>query len=453
MECKSLHVGNIANIGYGLCKILEKNGLQVELITHDEFHLMSQPEWNDFFLDPNDFDEEALFSLNSKKYPNVHPPLWFKRDKIYFRSTTLKKIALNLPENHVKFLRNLYRFLISVREKFFLQSMNWLSPSHSPTVKTEKKQIADDLENFALMYTPQIKWLKRHLGDSQLCFAYAASPIYPMLANHKPYVAVEIGTLRDIPAEHSDLGKLIAQAYQDANFVIVTNPDAKPILDKLNIKNYDFVPHPVDEDIYQKTDDEYTKKIKQDLHNESADLTVLCPARQNWQLKGNDDYIRAVEVLKKLGMNVRLVVPLWGQDVDRTIQLSKKLGIDSQITWIKPLPEQWLIRYMSAVDVVIDQTRLGVFGFITAKSLACAVPTITSFDKEMHSWCFSEPPPVLNAYSTEDIVKNLIKLCDSNFRKKTSKKSREWFLEHHSSKVVLEKINSISNFVLSQETR
>ena len=69
MKYQSLHIGNVANIGYSMCKILNKHTVSARLIFHDEYHLMSQPEWNDYALDPNDYEHEFFLKINKK---NIH---------------------------------------------------------------------------------------------------------------------------------------------------------------------------------------------------------------------------------------------------------------------------------------------------------------------------------------------------------------------------------------------
>ena len=51
---RTIHCCNIANVAYGYCKILEHFGQDVRLCCHDMTHLMSQPEWDDLELDPED---------------------------------------------------------------------------------------------------------------------------------------------------------------------------------------------------------------------------------------------------------------------------------------------------------------------------------------------------------------------------------------------------------------
>ncbi len=439
MKYQSLHIGNVANIGYSMCKILNKHTVSARLIFHDEYHLMSQPEWNDYALDPHDYEHEFFLKINKKKHPYAKLPSWVVRHNIYNKRILLINLVTKLPPSLYNVIRTIYRAIRSTyRKAHILFTFSKTTLNHPDIAVKEYK--------YSLDYSPQIKWLLSYVKGSEIIFAYAASPIYCYLAKKHPYVAVEIGTLRDIPAEKSELGKLIAESYKNADFVIVTNPDTRNIIDKLGIKNYKFVPHPIDENVYKEINDEHTNELRKELRKQGGDIVALCPARQNWDLKGNNEYFEAVSLLKKNGILVRLVIPLWGTDVEKTQKLVKDLQIENHIIWLPPLSEPLLIRYMSAVDVVIDQLRLGVFGFITAKSLACGKPTITFYNHDLNSWCFPEPPPLLSAFNAKEVADQLSYILNNN-TKKISYESRSRFLKYHSSRQIVNKLEEICNII------
>ena len=82
---RSLHVGNVANVAYGYAKILSKYGASVKLICHDVTHLMSQPEWDDLLLDPDDFPDENRFDLNTADFGGYQRPGWFLSETLRAR--------------------------------------------------------------------------------------------------------------------------------------------------------------------------------------------------------------------------------------------------------------------------------------------------------------------------------------------------------------------------------
>ena len=53
-----LHVGNVANNGYLNAKLLRRAGVEADALC-DEWHMISQPEWEDAPIEWNGGDPEA----------------------------------------------------------------------------------------------------------------------------------------------------------------------------------------------------------------------------------------------------------------------------------------------------------------------------------------------------------------------------------------------------------
>ena len=69
---------------------------------------------------------------------------------------------------------------------------------------------ADDLH----AYKFHGRWARAATEYADVVYAYALSPIYMMLHHAKPTVAIELGTMRDIPFEDTGRGRLLAQVVQ-----------------------------------------------------------------------------------------------------------------------------------------------------------------------------------------------------------------------------------------------
>jgi glycosyltransferase involved in cell wall biosynthesis len=180
--------------------------------------------------------------------------------------------------------------------------------------------------------------------------------------------------------------------------------------------------------------------VREKLFIKAGDALVLfAPARQNWAMKGNDKYFRAAAGCLRKGMNVRLVVSAWGQEVARSKAYCKDLGIGHAVQWIRPVSEGALVEYFGASDVVLDQFEYGVFGLITPKALSCGAAVVTSYDPELNAWCFETPPPLLAASTSEDIAGHIERLCKEPGRlREISHASREWVKREHSKARVTE---------------
>jgi ubiquinone/menaquinone biosynthesis C-methylase UbiE/glycosyltransferase involved in cell wall biosynthesis len=305
-------------------------------------------------------------------------------------------------------------------------------------------------EEDILSFKPLVDALSRNFFPQyEIIFGYAYAAIPALLSSTLPYVAVEIGTMRDLPFEDSAEGRLLALAYRAASHVIITNPDVIRSAKELGVKDYTFVPHPLDEEVYKPL----TTKERLNLHREyEAEYLLLAPARQNWDIKGNDKYLTAFAEIVKTGISARLLIPAWGQDVEQSKDLVKRLGIESKVVWLDPMPEGRLVKFYNSVDLVLDQFgNCRTFGLITPKAMACGVPVVLSYDPNIHKWCFQEQPPVIQAEDEGEIFQAMhYYLTNDDERNLLSHRCRDWVLNHHSRDIVIGKIDSVLEAVLGE---
>jgi glycosyltransferase involved in cell wall biosynthesis len=295
--------------------------------------------------------------------------------------------------------------------------------------------------NNVRVYLPHVKWLNNHVNESEVIYSYVLSPIYAMIYGRLPFVSVEIGTMRDLPLNKTIMNKTLWLAYKHSNHVIITNPDNNKLADEHGITNYSFCPHPLDEDICKPLNELKNTLFRKELEDKyDSKLLFFAPARQNWKIKGNDKYLKAFSEFIKKGYIATLIIPGWGQEIDRSKKLCKSLNINEYVSWISPMSEKQLIKYYQVVDLVFDQFNLGVFGLITPKVMSCGTPILTSYDRSLHSWCFEKDPPVIACSTEKEIFKALEDMVSEDIRKEIGRKSREWILEYHSKKVINRKL-------------
>ena len=442
---KSLHLCNLANVAYGYCKILHESGHPVDVRCHDIKHLMSQPEWDDLELNSTDFPDEDDFFNNTADFGAYRRPDWFLAENLGAADRQLVRIAKAIPPKWIKSLiRPYYHRMLDWRDGFRRRrSAGVGAASTGPNGKADVwgllcRESARHGQQWRLdepslkAYRPHVNWMRRHIDEHEVVFAYVLSPIYAMLDHGLPYVSVEIGTMRDIPFDGTVLGRLMALAYRRADHVLITNPDCNKAAERLGIKSYSFCPHPLDENVYvpAQTDSPLRREI---LAEYDANLIVFAPARQNWDIKGNDKYFRAFAELLKHRPKALLIVPAWGQEVDRSKGLCRQLGTDARTVWLDPLSEPWMVKYYQASDLVLDQFNLGVFGLITPKAMSCGKPTLTSYREDLHGWCFDEHPPVVGCSSEKDIFDAMLDLgsCPRK-RAEVGGAARRWILKYFS---------------------
>lgn len=472
---KSLHVGNLANVAYGCCKILRQSGHDVTLLTHDERHLMSQPEWDDLELRSEDFLDEFDFQVNMADFGDYKRPDWFKSDTLEPGIDLLEGAARVLGPMFPKDWRRRFRPTVrrAIRtQRLAMQTARALIPRpikkvirkpylvalelavtavHGPkppavaTAQTAARLArmsteagpAQSIDTEGLsIFRPHANWLARHVAGYDVCVAYVLAPIYAMLAGTVPYVSVEIGTMRDIPFDRTVTGRAMALAYRQSDFVLITNPDVVSSAHRLGLERYAFCPHPVDEDIYA-PEPEGSALRHELLTQYRADHLLFAPARQNWEVKGNDRYLRGFARLLTAHPRTALIIPGWGQEVERSQRLCHELGIGDRVAWVKPMSERALVKYYQAVDVVLDQFTLNTFGLVTGKALSCEAAVVTSYDPAVHEWCFTKHPPLIAASTTEEIAAAISGLlADPDRRRSIGRASRQWVLAHHSKRIV-----------------
>ena len=138
-----------------------------------------------------------------------------------------------------------------------------------------------------------------------------------------------------------------------------------------------------------------------------------------------------------------LLIPAWGQEIARSKALCRSLGIQSRVAWLKPMPEPVLARYYRAVDLVLDQFELGVFGLIAPKAMACGAPVLTSYERRHNAWCFPVDPPLVACGSGDEIAAAITRLAaDPAARHAIGTASRRWIEQHHSSALVADRLRA-----------
>ena len=83
-------------------------------------------------------------------------------------------------------------------------------------------------------------------------------------------------------------------------------------------------------------------------------------------------------------------------------------------------------------DIVVDQFKLGSFGGIVFKSLACGSPVLTYLNKKEVKKQYKVTPPVINCKTQKEIEINIKKILLSPKQLKIIRlKSRRWVKKFH----------------------
>ncbi|HXF91770.1 MAG TPA: glycosyltransferase [Nitrospiraceae bacterium] len=418
-----LHIGNIANNAYNNAKFLRRKGIEADVLSYDYFHIMGQPEWEDarFDLVLDEFNPQ----WDQVDLQGFHCPTWFIREEL----------APRVPGRRKQWFRGQFRLEHLVRDP-----VRWIQVfvKYRLSCINGGDRYSPRLGDFFKIY-PFRKWFQQWFRHYDLIQAYATEPIHAMLfAPDRPFIAYEHGTMRDIPFENSTTGRLLALAYRKAGKVIITNPDVIGSARRLELKNFQFIPHPVDETKYRPKP---TLLRHQLVDQYQTNLILFAPSRHDWVLKGNDRLIRAFAQLRKeTSSRPILILCEWGQELDRSRTLIRELGLEKAVVWTPPLNKMKLIEYYNAADIVLDQFTIGTFGTVTPEAMSCGKPVVLHFDRTVHEWCYAEMPPVLSAKEEKEIFGWMVELGGSpQARAQIGQASREWIEKHHGWELVADR--------------
>jgi glycosyltransferase involved in cell wall biosynthesis len=421
-----LHVGNIANNAYLNAKLQRRAGVEADALC-DEWHVISQPEWEDADLAAASDDYESLVQPAAER--GWRRPEWVLElrslDPAFSRGEWLRERLLALAD-----LPGLTRRLRSARARY----------------EPLRGALGHDLGLLDLAQADVWKRrLERRAGSLGTLFSrydvvqlYGLHPVLlPLDLPAVPYVAFEHGTMREIPFENTWRGRALALGYREAARVIITNADVVEQARLLGLENNVFVPHPLDETKYTPG----PSRMRAELEGEGFDFMLLSPSRHDWAIKGTDRLLHAfAKLVRSERPRAVLLLSDWGQEAGRSRSLVDELGIGSNVRWSRPLPKLRLIDAYRAADVVLDQFLIGTFGAVAPEAMACGCPVVMAFRPELHAWCFPELPPVVDARTTEDVHEALARLAEDAARREAlGRQGREWIERNHGWRLVVDR--------------
>jgi glycosyltransferase involved in cell wall biosynthesis len=429
-------MGNTANNGYLNAKLLRRAGIEADVLV-DEWHILSQPEWEDAPLEGSFEPYEPLFDRALEvgwrrpdwvlSFPDWDPE--FRRQSWLGERARIVGSLPSLLREHRRLARLDGGGADPLRLMDIVRASVWV---------TRLEQSFGPLTQLFARY--------------DLVQAYSIDPILALVTESSlPYIAFEHGTMREIPFEDSWLGRLLSLAYRRAASVVITNADVVGQARRLGIENYVFIPHPVDETKYTPG----PSPLRAELEADGADFVLLSPSRHDWEIKGSDRLLRGFAEFVRHGRpNAVLLLNEWGLELDRSKALIRQLDVERNVRWLAPLPKLRLIDAYRAADVVLDQFLIGSFGAVAPEAMSCGRPVVMAFDAASHSWCFPVLPPVIDARTPGEIHAALARLAGNRAeRDRIGRAGRAWIEEHHSSRVVVERQLDIYENVLQSTTK
>ena len=291
-------------------------------------------------------------------------------------------------------------------------------------------------------FLPRVETWRRLLECYDVVIAYSTDPMWPMLAEHAPYVAFEHGTIRDIPWEDSARGRLCALSYAKASVVYVTNADSLGQARALGAGTIVHGFHGFEEARLRRRIDAARQAGPHPLLRATDGRAVFfAPARHHWRegfpswRKGNDIVIRAAaQLAHAFPGRFRLVFIHWGAELPLSKQLIEELGIGSYVEWHEPMPKAELLRGYATASCVIDQFVLPCIGSVTLEAIAVGhCPVITRLDDAAMMQHYGATIPLFNAGTVEDVYRAMRTVMEEpDLAMAKASESRQWFDRYHS---------------------
>lgn len=490
-----LHLGNVANNAYYMARMLNRVGVHADVLAYSNYHMMSCPEWEEAAFEgvPRDHYYPDWWNLDLGAYER---PRWFAQGPwelcIRYLSARVdgrdaeageewntlllarkaahsnrrfiaaaQRLARLVPARTFPGVRQLLRPLVE-RGVSRSSARTGLTGSGSGASDASNGKVAAELiEEFARRfpqrsdrlsdgdlqrYLQRANQLRPLFAKYDIVHAYGADAIYPCLAQTRPYVALEHGTLRDSPEVpwdfkgpffSNDIGRLTALSYSMADHSFITNADNLASANRLGLENFSPLGHPIDDAVLgeaQTHGAELRAKV-------GARWIILCPIRHDWVEKRVDIHIRAIPGLRAaLGDQFKVLFMPWGKEVARSRQLIHSLGCDDVVEWIGPFGHVWFARWLAAADLILDQMAYPSFSGTTPRALAFGVPVIVRYDPTITTSAFEAHAPVLAARTSEEVTAQALRALDPEFRLDYSGRARQWYATHHSSAVLVEAV-------------
>ncbi len=287
---------------------------------------------------------------------------------------------------------------------------------------------------------------------------YATYAAMPLMAGWPEYLAYEHGTIRSIPFQLTDEGRLCLTSFRAAEAVMVTNTDNLEATEKMGIDPQRVIPLP------HAFDSDKLLKFQHDnpppYRARDGKVEFLTPTRQHWVdqdpgwAKGNDRVFRAIKRLKDDGLNFVLKAVEWGNDLEASKAMIRELGIEDRVMWVPVMRKKDLWTSYLACDAVIDQFLVAAFSGVTFESMILGKPVIAALNNDEMLAYFGSAPPVMNSVTEDDIyaaMKSII--TDRTESQALGQRSQNWMKRYHSAdRIVAMQTQCYASLVGTQDT-
>lgn len=473
-----LHIGNIANNAYLNAKFLRSVGVDAHVVSYSYDHVMATPEWEEVEI-LHDHGDDFSPKFSKHDLSDYRRPNWFVSGPLVVCVSAIAELCGERPsrllkgwhycfESQLKLTSNIFgeragfalELLITnpqllackIWEKIFLRRLakyrtfdfnSRLNPKGSKQRKSiikffdkvfadrPDRLMAEDIAPFQSTSSH----FRRMFQNYDIVQSYATEPIHALLSEKRPYVAFEHGTLRDFTMGDFPLHRLTALAYRGADHTFITNGDCLAYAEGLGIENHSSIIHPIDVQQHRQDFGAVIQELRKDI---GGDVILFCPIRHDWEVKGTDVHLRALPLIKeRVNGQVKLILVNWGMQVNDSKDLLEQLDCADDVVWRSSMCRITMIKYLQAVDVVLDQMVLPPFGSTAPQSIAAGVPVVSSYVPDSTKYIIPEPAPIISAFSPEEVADAVVQAIDPEWRADYRERAKLWTdTYHHPNNVV-----------------
>ena len=264
----------------------------------------------------------------------------------------------------------------------------------------------------------------------------STSPGHLYFNNHKGSIIYDAGYARGILSASDLRSRLAEKIYKKAKLVLFTNPDMSSLFRSMNLKRLEFIPLPVDINLYKASKN---KNMESERQKEKK-FTIFMPSRQEWRVKGTHHFIYAF-ARAITNANMKLIITEWGVDMKRTKALVKQLKIENSVDYVPVANKMQVQERIHNADIVADQFTAGTFASVSLEAMSCEKPVLVYIKKKEHNDYFGAIPPVINCQSIQSIENSLLELYENQKKiRRIGVASRKWVEEKHSPSVIFERM-------------
>lgn len=293
---------------------------------------------------------------------------------------------------------------------------------------------------------------KKEFKQYHLIIAFESMPIFLQFCQ-KPLISFGTGSnLREEIFKKGIKAYLLRRGFLKSKMVLFDNIDTKTLdsLKKLGIKKYEWLPDYHSRDNLLKS--MKNSKIKDDFLKKFKErLICFSPSRIDFQQKGTDILIKGFAAFSKENPGAaRLLIINWGEDKDKLKELIKNLGISDSVTFLPVLFYPDVLKLINDCSIIFGyfyngNSGIHHFPLCLQEALALGKISISSLDQNAFLKVVGEKPKILEAFSEEDIKKqlNLVLRSYSDFKKEFNEEAPHWIEKYCSKEFIRAKLIKI----------